>query len=164
MHIGKAHNMIARVVFYTHTLTSQGEAFLAVRRTNMILLLCCFAGLYLVLTHVLYSLLFCSGFHTQEPHEIMLPSITNEKTPANTNQASASSKTAERKGKGCHALPCIRGMMNSRTTWFPIDSSKDYHYPGLFHTPFPQRMGFCEDMSRLPNYEQTDPHFLLSDV
>ena len=71
---------------------------------------------------------------------------------------------ATRKGRGCHALPLIRSLMITSSNWFTITSSDDYHYPGVFHTPAPQRMGYCEDITNLPNFESTDPHFILSDV
>ena len=54
--------------------------------------------------------------------------------------------------------------MESKERWFPITSSDDYHFPGVFSSPFPQRMGYCEDISVLPNFEPTDEHFLFSDI
>lgn len=54
--------------------------------------------------------------------------------------------------------------MADNSKWFNIQSSSDYHYPGVFTSPNPQRMGFCSDIGTLPNYEPADPHFLYSDI
>ena len=69
-----------------------------------------------------------------------------------------------RKGMGCQAISSIRNLMNSSKNWFPIKSHKDYHFPGVFETPPPQRMGYCSDISVLPNYELSDPDFMFADI
>ena len=43
-------------------------------------------------------------------------------------------------------------------------SSKDYHFPGVFEHPPPKRMGYCSDITTLPNYEKTDPDFTYADI
>jgi len=34
----------------------------------------------------------------------------------------------------------------------------------VFTTIFPQRLSYCEDISKLPNCKISDPHFLYSDI
>ena len=69
-----------------------------------------------------------------------------------------------RKGKGSQAIAIIRDLIKSSETWFPITSSKDYHFPGVFEHPPPKRMGYCPDITKLPNCEKTDPDFLYADI
>ena len=54
--------------------------------------------------------------------------------------------------------------MSSSEKWFPISSETDYHFPGVFSHPYPQRLGFCKDISTLPHYDSTNPHFLFTDI
>ena len=55
-------------------------------------------------------------------------------------------------------------MEKKKERWFEISDSSNYHFPGVFSSEFPQRMGFCADISMLPNYEPTDKHFLFTDI
>ena len=54
--------------------------------------------------------------------------------------------------------------MCTSTKWFTITTSKDYHFPGVFQTPPPARMGYCPDIRQLPGYEESDPDFIFSDI
>ena len=69
-----------------------------------------------------------------------------------------------RNGKGSHALKVVQDLISSKENWFNIEDSDDYNFPGVFTRPFPQRLGFCQDISKLPNYEITDPHFIFTDI
>ena len=69
-----------------------------------------------------------------------------------------------RKGIGCHALTVIRQLISLGENWFPIANSDDYNFPGVFDFPYPQRLGYCEDISKLQNFEKSDPHFIFSDI
>ena len=51
-----------------------------------------------------------------------------------------------------------------KKNWFSINWSDDYNFPGVFCVPHPQRLGYCDDISKLPNYEAGDPHLLYSDI
>ena len=64
-----------------------------------------------------------------------------------------------RKGKGSHALNIAQELTSDKSNWFVIKSSDNYNFPGVFTTPFPQHLGYCEDISKLLNYEVSDPHF-----
>lgn len=70
----------------------------------------------------------------------------------------------KRTGKGAHALNIARKLISDRSKWFDIKSSDDYNFPGIFTTPFPQRLGYCKDISQLPNFKANDPNFLYSDI
>ena len=70
----------------------------------------------------------------------------------------------QRKGKGSHALSIAQELISDKSNWFEIKSSDDYNFPGVFTTPFPQHLSYCEDISKLPNFEISDPHFLYSDI
>ena len=54
--------------------------------------------------------------------------------------------------------------MATGDNWYSIKISDDYHYPRDFTSPAPKRMGYVQDITTLPNFELSDPHFLLSDV
>ena len=74
------------------------------------------------------------------------------------------SEKKKRQGRGCHAVPRIRSLMESPDKWFPITSEDDYHFPGIFHTPFPQRMAYCSDITALPHHDSANEHFLFTDI
>ena len=54
--------------------------------------------------------------------------------------------------------------MESREKWYAINNEDDYHFPGVFTAPYPQRMGFCEDITKLAKYDSKNEHFLFTDV
>ena len=47
---------------------------------------------------------------------------------------------------------------------FSITSEEDYHFPGIFCTPFPQRMAYCSDIRTLPHFDPANVHFLFTDI
>ena len=63
-----------------------------------------------------------------------------------------------------HLLPVLRRLLSSRTFWYNIASPTDHHFPGVFQTEFPQRLGHCDDITKLSLYTSTDEHFLFSDI
>lgn len=67
-----------------------------------------------------------------------------------------------RKGRGNHILNVAKQLISDKENWFPIKESNDYNFPGVFDSPFPQRLGYCKDVTKLPNYER--PHFFYSDI
>ena len=80
-----------------------------------------------------------------------------------TGESSIRSK-GSRNGKGSHALKVVQDLISNKKKWFIIEDSEDYNFPGVFTHPYPQRRGFCEDISKLPNYDVTDPHFIFTDI
>ena len=97
--------------------------------------------------------------------EVLLPDETID-TGTNKDKLDCEVEivSAVRKGKGTHILNVAKELISDKNNWFPIKESKDYNFPGIFNTPFPQRLGYCDDITKLPNYESTDPHFLYSDI
>ena len=67
-------------------------------------------------------------------------------------------------GKGCYALPYIARLLSDVENWFPIRSSKDYHFPGVFETKSLQRLGYCENITMLTNYTEKKQDFLYYDI
>jgi len=98
--------------------------------------------------------------------EILLPddTIVELKSDADLNTQVSSKPAVIRKGKGTHVLNVAKELFSNKENWFVITQSSDYNYPGVFSTPYPQRLGYCEDISKLPNFEAGDPHFLYSDI
>ena len=98
------------------------------------------------------------------PTSVLLPQFKPAVPTEGPSNGEDKPDTMKRKGKGCHALPVVRELMAQRSNWFPIETSEDYHTPGVFKHPHPKRMGYCEDMTTLTNYEKTDPHFIFTDI
>ena len=102
-----------------------------------------------------------------ELQEVLLPKVNKKLVPATNTDSTPSTDQQvihQRKGKGSHALSIAQELISDKSNWFEIKSSDDYNFPGVFTTPFPQRLGYCEDISKLPNCEVSDPHFLYSDI
>ena len=58
----------------------------------------------------------------------------------------------------------IRNLMCDSRNWFEIADESDYHFPGVLKTPHPKRLGYCADISTLPQYDSHNPHFLFTDI
>ena len=137
--IGSGHNMVSSIAYASYTLTDVGTNYL----------------------------------RDDELPEILLPDLTAsadlKEGPTTSSHITMSSEVVPtvlkvRKGKGTHAINVVKELMSDKKNWFSIERSDDYNYPGVFSSPYPQRLGYCEDVSRLPNYEADDPHFLYSDI
>ena len=87
---------------------------------------------------------------------------SGEKKKEETNTSNSVSK--QRKGQGCHVLTTLKKLIADKEYWFAITNSDGYNYPGVFHEPYPKRLGYCEDITKLPNYDKIDPHFMFSDI
>lgn len=96
-----------------------------------------------------------------EPSSIHMKKINaRQVTPS---QDSHSTKKT-RQSKGYQAAPLIRTMLQNSTYWFPITSSDDYQYPGVFKASYPQRLGYCEDVTKLGLYTSSNPDFMYYDI
>ena len=87
---------------------------------------------------------------------------SGEKKKEETNTSNSVSK--KRKGQGCHVLTTLKKLIADKEYWFAITNSDGYNYPGVFHEPYPKRLGYCEDITKLPNYDKIDPNFMFSDI
>ena len=102
----------------------------------------------------------------RSPSPVAIPTFVDSSRtshPPVSGSHNPSDKKA-RQSKGVQALPIIKKLMGSRANWFPIRSAEDYHIPGMFRHPFPQRMGYCQDITSLGHYIASDPDFLFSDI
>ena len=100
-----------------------------------------------------------------DPSEIFLPAVGSQKSSkSNVREDKSDKPKTTRKGMGSQALSTIRRLMSSSDQWFTVNSSSSYHFPGVFHSPFPQRMGFCPDITQLPSHEKSDPDFIFTDI
>ena len=77
---------------------------------------------------------------------------------------SSKSQSIPRRGNGCHALATFLRLISDMENWYVISNSDGYNFPGIFNEPYPKRLGYCKDITLLPNYEKTDPHFMFSDI
>lgn len=128
--------MIASIKYDTYTITEVGEKFL----------------------------------NNEEDGAVLLPGL---EMPSCENLSKAEKKESNqpktshlRRRKGGHALTVVQQLMSVKENWYPISTSDDYNFefPGVFKHLYPQRLGYCEDNTKLPNYEVTDPHFIFSDI
>ena len=58
----------------------------------------------------------------------------------------------------------LKKLIANKENWFLISNSNGYNFPGVFNEPYPKRLGYCENITQLPNYEETDPHFIFADI
>ena len=98
------------------------------------------------------------------PTAVQLPSIRPTSNRLTSSQLKEGEEKRKRQGRGSHALPVIRSLMASSDQWFSIASENDYHYPGVFTVPYPQRMAYCSDISTLAHYDPSNKHFLFTDI
>ena len=136
MHLGHGDGRMTSMVFNTFTLSVAGEQFL------------------------------------ESPLSMELPSVSSVAIkPASTYTAALTPSTSSakqakqsRSSKGMHLLPVLRRLLSSRTFWYSITSPTDHHFPGVFQTEFPQRLGHCDDITKLSFYTSIDEYFLFSDI
>ena len=106
--------------------------------------------------------------YAKAPKESILPSLTDSEAvvaiPTSAGDPTAIKPKTTRKSKGIHLLPVLRRLLSSRSNWYSICETKHYHYPGVFHCPATQRLGYAEDITKLPLYSSSDKHFLFSDI
>ena len=62
-----------------------------------------------------------------------------------------SSESVIQQGKGTHALNTTKELFSDKEKWFTFNKTSNNNFPGFFS---PQQLGYCEDISILPNYEQ----------
>ena len=100
------------------------------------------------------------------PASISLPVIADSSStpllPAKDGESA--SVVLTRRSKGVHLLPTLKQLLSSKEKWFEIKNTEDYHYPGKFSSPYPQRLGYSQDISALPFYVKEDHDFLFNDI
>lgn len=101
------------------------------------------------------------------PISVTLPVITDSHAslvPLPTKDGASTSVKLTRKSKGVHLLPTLKQLLSSKEKWFEIKHTEDYHYPGKFTSPYPQRLGYSQDITGLPFYVKEDQDFLFNDI
>ena len=78
--------------------------------------------------------------------------------------SSQGTKTKTREGKGCHLLPLVKHLMQSKENWKAIITKENYHFLGTFTTPCQNFLWYTEDVTQLPHFTPDDPDFLWNDV
>ena len=85
------------------------------------------------------------------PHTLILPVLDSKSGRTIVPAKPEEDEKPRRKGKGCHAIEGIRSLLSSHEKWFTITTKEDYQFPGIFRSPYPQRLGYCPDIStRVP--------------
>lgn len=67
-------------------------------------------------------------------------------------------------GKAVRPSPPFVASCSLETSGYDITNEDDYHFPGVFTAPYPQHMGFCEDITKLAKYDSKNEHFLFTDI
>ena len=98
------------------------------------------------------------------PQEILLPSISQSSVTVGTETQDSATKGLTRRSKSTHLLPELKKLLSLSNNWFNIEEPYDYYFPGCFRTPYPQRLGFCQDITSLSFYNPEDKHFLFHDI
>ena len=102
----------------------------------------------------------------ENSHPVLLPDLAQSPFVQGSKPTSSVHRapTAKRSGRGCRARPTIVAMMSSPDQWFKIKGSEDYQFPGVFSAPYPQRLGYCPDITKLGLYTPESPDFLYYDI
>lgn len=100
----------------------------------------------------------------ESPHPLTLPVLDSNRGRLVVPTEPGKDEKPRRKGKGCQAIEGIRLLMSCREKWFTIASKEDYQFPGIFRSPYPRRLGYCPDITALPEYKCTTPNFLFEDI
>ena len=56
----------------------------------------------------------------------------------------------KRKGKGCHLLPLVKKLFETKENWKEITDKEDYQFLGTFSFPSQNMLWYVEDMTKLP--------------
>lgn len=81
--------------------------------------------------------------------------VNNNKTPAQ-----------KRIGKCKHTAPVLKDLLVEGEDWIElIESNKEkYQYPGWHDSCIGNVLYYSTDITKLPHYNESDPHFLWSDI
>ena len=65
---------------------------------------------------------------------------------------------------GCHLLPLVKKLLESKENWKEIQDKKDYQFLGTFSAPSHNVLWYTQDVTTLAHYTPCDPDFLWSDI
>ena len=100
--------------------------------------------------------------------EVLLPPIGefNLATPA-TPQGLSKGKEIEKKkrvGRGSNPLSVAKELMKCPDNWQEIVSKEQYQFPGVSIDTQSNTLLYSKDISKLPQYVASKPHFLWEDI
>ena len=72
--------------------------------------------------------------------------------------------SSKRKGKGCHLLPLVKRLLQCKENWRSVTDKESYQYLGTFPSPSQNFLWYVDDLTKLPNYTESDPDFMWSDI
>jgi len=73
-------------------------------------------------------------------------------------------KKLEKKQVGHNPLSKIRELLSNKENWQNITLKEQYQFPGFSTEATSNKLLFCSDISKLPQYVATKPHFLWNDI
>ena len=111
---------------------------------------------------------------TEEGIPIMLPVFSDESSHSNSllpvglsdhrDDDMHDMSFRKRKGRGCHLLPLVRKLLESKENWRSIEDKENYQFLGTFSSPSQSILWYIEDIAKLPHYTPSDSDFLWSDI
>jgi len=102
--------------------------------------------------------------------EVMLPPLPMQQEDVALKHHSTlkyPNETVQKKkrvGRGSNPLSNIRELLSDKENWQDITSKEQYQFPGVSTEATLNKLLFCTDISKLPQYVATKPHFLWEDI
>ena len=103
--------------------------------------------------------------------EVLLPPIPNQAECILSTQKSlqgcSNEKGNEKKkrvGRGSNPLSIAKALMVSQDSWREITSKEQYQFPGVSTSGQSNILLYSKDISKLPQYVASKPHFLWEDI
>lgn len=107
----------------------------------------------------------------ESPSPALVPSETSSvsgKKTASSQEKSTDSDSPTtkltRKSKGTNLLPLLQKLLASQIYWYQINKESDHQFPSSFPSEYPQRLGYCEDITALQCYTSADENFFFSNI
>ena len=102
---------------------------------------------------------------------VLLPQIDKanvrtEHASQNSSQQQQNENCRKRVGKGKHMLPILKELLVKEENWRNLkeDNKEQYQYPGWHNSRLSNVLYYTSDVTKLPHYSDSDPHFLWSDI
>ena len=103
------------------------------------------------------------AFSVENSHDTPLSSVCSNHHRDN-NDHDLHNTSRKRRGKGCHLLPLVKKLLESKENWKVIVDKENYQFLGTFLFPTQNILWYVEDITKLPHYTASNPDFLWSDV
>ena len=100
--------------------------------------------------------------------EVLLPPIpTLSHSKPKRLQGNSTGEDGEKKkrvGRGSNPLSTVKALLKSQDNWQEIISKEQYQFPGVSLSGQGNTLLYCKDISKLPQYLNSKPHFLWDDI